>query len=127
MSLTPKRQQSPDDASGSIDRGPTKKRPRKRLVNDPTHAGSKIRTTSVRVKTNTGHVSVRKTKSVLHGPRPDATPATTDVAPLEGKTLSFSPCAADNFAGHLQNSLFVSLNLDDDQGGLFTTPHFQCI
>jgi hypothetical protein len=128
MSHTPKRQPSPDEASSSIDTRPTKKRSRKRLAvaaSDPTHAGAKIRTTSVRVKTNTGHVSVRKTKSTLRDLRPDATPATADVAPLEGKkTLSFFLCAADSFAGHLQDTHSVALNLDDDQGGLFTTSHF---
>lgn len=92
MSQTPKRQLSPDaDGSSSIDHRPTRKRSRKHLANDPNQTGNRISATSVRVKTNTGRVSVRKTKAVIPDSRVGSTPAAPDVEPAESESLPSEP------------------------------------
>lgn len=89
MSQPPKRLLSPD-ATGTTDPRPTKKRSRKRLVTTSSQADDVVRAVSVRVKTNTGRVSMRKLKGTTRDSQksdqdnPGAIPAAADVTHLQG-------------------------------------------
>lgn len=90
MSQPPKRLPSPDVAGTT---NPTKKRSRKDPVNNSGQADDVVRSTSVRVKMNTGRISMRKLKGTARDSQklsqndPGTIPAAPDVAHRQGRRL----------------------------------------
>lgn len=121
MSQTPKRQPSPDgDSSGSLDPRPTKKRPQvhRRLVNDSGPVHNMIPSTSVRVKTDSGRVSFRKTRGSLRESQQVVTPAIAGGdSPLRGQVTSWHHflCVADSLT-EVTLDMLATIDRDLNQG-----------
>lgn len=83
MSQPPKRLPSPDVA-GNMDPRPLRKRSRKHLVHS--EADDVVRATSIRVKTNTGRVSMRRLKGTTRDVQNADHPGLSTVSAAPGLT-----------------------------------------
>lgn len=103
-----------------------KKRSRKHLASDSSHVGDVVNATSVRVKTSSGRVSMRKLKGTARGSQkssqvgPSTIQAAPGVADLQGRQRPFSPLfcyglyTINAFVGHPGDNFTVPFDPGDD-------------